>query len=151
MQVVTAIIRRDSDGKLLLVKRSDQVSMSAAAPASKQPVLCSWHAPKLKLLAAVLAAVPAGPLHWSSGQERSLIKSCCAVLSQVGSYQQYWGGVSGGVEGNESLLHRALQEVSSCDANHCHKGPTATAAAAAAAAACAVQLSLAAHQRNASS
>jgi len=31
---------------------------------------------------------------------------------QVGSYQQYWGGVSGGVEGNESLLHRALQEVS---------------------------------------
>jgi hypothetical protein len=30
---------------------------------------------------------------------------------QVSTYQGYWGGVSGGVEGNESLLDRALQEV----------------------------------------
>jgi hypothetical protein len=45
-------------------------------------------------------------------------------MLQVGSYQQYWGGVSGGVEGNESLLHRALQEV---------RHSTGTAAASAAA------------------
>lgn len=30
---------------------------------------------------------------------------------QVGSYKNYWGGVSGGVEGSESLLRRAQIEV----------------------------------------
>jgi hypothetical protein len=36
---------------------------------------------------------------------------CVLVRVQVGTYKLHWGGVSGGVEGEESLLHRALQEV----------------------------------------
>jgi hypothetical protein len=67
MQVVTAIIRRDSDGKLLLVKRSDQASTSAAASSFKQPVLCHCHAFK-HCLAMLLAAMPNGSLRWSSWQ-----------------------------------------------------------------------------------
>jgi uncharacterized glyoxalase superfamily metalloenzyme YdcJ len=33
---------------------------------------------------------------------------------KVGSYRNYWGGISGGVEGSESLVRRAEIEVRSC-------------------------------------
>lgn len=124
VQVVTAIIRRDSDGKLLLVKRSDKASTSELGQHS-MPVLCSWRAFK-HCLSVLLAAMPSS---WMLLVQLAIVAhwlKACAVLPQVGSYQQYWGGVSGGVEGNESLLHRALQEVSSCDPETPSVAATAT-------------------------
>lgn len=86
--MVTAIIQRKSDGKLLLVKRSDQVQ--------GWPTSSGAEAAKTAHRRCKRSAHPAVP---------------ALLRMQVGSYQQYWGGVSGGVEGSESLLHRALQEV----------------------------------------
>jgi hypothetical protein len=89
------------------------------------PVLCSWRAFK-HCLSVLLAAMPSS---WMLLVQLAIVAhwlKACAVLPQVGSYQQYWGGVSGGVEGNESLLHRALQEVSSCDPETPSVAATAT-------------------------
>lgn len=124
LQVVTAIIRRESDGKLLLVKRSDQVMQLAAHAELVAPSMAQEHTPCVQSSCPVLQScrrtehVPALKWPgmyvcynlevWSDPVHTHCLPWCPA---QVGSYQQYWGGVSGGVEGNESLLHRALQEV----------------------------------------
>lgn len=77
--VVTGIIQRHRDGKLLVVQRSQQVYLRA--------ISCMWSAHR-------------SPSVCSPGS-----------LSQVGSFQLHWGGVSGFLEpGDTSLVQRALIE-----------------------------------------
>lgn len=96
VQVVTAIIRRDSDGKLLLVKRSDQVmcehedrsqparSTAAAAAAGRWSpsgrglcLVCSWQRGIMR----------------SGGQGEGLVSSSTFRLETVIANQEYAEGI----------------------------------------------------------